>query len=174
MLPNLNFVVGGILFCIFLFAAAGTGVMLPDSRTHIGEMPAIGRTMMQQSIAETPAQIRIYMTAVTPRSEEPGRAGEETAQGPPAALTPLSDTAENGNGGTGGGAVPLVAATTLPAAEDGAAVAPFVNVPLPPPRPAVFGGPRQRRFHRKQPLLQHLDTAIPGSEADPGGYTMPQ
>jgi hypothetical protein len=76
MLPNLKLLVCGILFCFLLFAAAGTGVMLPDARTHVGEMPEIGRPMMQRSMAEAPAQAGIYMMAAARRSDEPERLGE--------------------------------------------------------------------------------------------------
>jgi hypothetical protein len=70
MLPNLKFLVCGILFCILLFAVTGAGVMLPDSRTHIGEMPEIGRPMMQQSMAEVPDRARAYMMMAARRSDE--------------------------------------------------------------------------------------------------------
>jgi hypothetical protein len=70
MLPNLKFLVCGILFCILLFAVTGAHVMLPDSRTHIGEMPEIGRPMMQRSMAEVPGRVQDYMMAVARRSDE--------------------------------------------------------------------------------------------------------
>jgi hypothetical protein len=70
MLPSLNFVVCGILFCVLLFAVTGAGVMLPDSRTRIGEMPEIGRPMMQRSMADIPIQPQVYMTAIARRSDE--------------------------------------------------------------------------------------------------------
>lgn len=59
MLPNLKFLVCGILFCVLLFVVTGAGVMLPDSRTRIGEMPEIGRPMMQRSMAGIPAQAQV-------------------------------------------------------------------------------------------------------------------
>jgi hypothetical protein len=70
MLPNLKFLVCGILFCVLLFAVTGAGVMLPDSRTHIGEMPEVGRPMMQRSMAEVPDRAQAYMTTAARRSEE--------------------------------------------------------------------------------------------------------
>src|SRR5260370_39029877 len=79
MLPNLKFLVCGILFCVLLFAAAGAGVMLPDSRTHIGEMPEIGRPMMQRSMADVPAQAQVYMMTVARRSDELERLREPAA-----------------------------------------------------------------------------------------------
>ncbi len=70
MLPNLKFLVCGILFCVLLFAVTGAGVMLPDSRTHIGEMPEIGRPMMQRSMAEVPGRAQAFMMAAARRSDE--------------------------------------------------------------------------------------------------------
>jgi hypothetical protein len=84
MLPNLKFLGCGILFCFLLFILAGAGVMLPDARTRIGEMPEIGRPMMQRSMAEAPAAI--YMMAAR-SSDEPERLREpvpvEMAASPP-------------------------------------------------------------------------------------------
>jgi hypothetical protein len=73
MLPNLSFLTCGILFCLVLFVLAGTGAMLPDARTRIGEMPEIGRPMMQQSIAEAPAPIQFYRVVVVRPGDEPER-----------------------------------------------------------------------------------------------------
>jgi hypothetical protein len=96
MLPNLKFVVCGILFCVLLFAAAGTGVILPDSRTRIGEMPEVGRPMMQRSMADVPAQAQVYMMTATRRSDELERlrdpAAAETAATQPDPDLPRPDT----------------------------------------------------------------------------------
>lgn len=91
MLPNLKFLVCGILFCILLFAAAGAGVMLPDSRTRIGEMPEIGRPMMQRSMAEVPAQtqVQVYVMAAARRSDELERLREPAVT--PAVAAPEPD-----------------------------------------------------------------------------------
>jgi hypothetical protein len=60
MLPNLKFLVGGVVFGLLLFAVAGAGVMLPDSHTRVGEMPEVGRPMMQRVMAEEPALAQFY------------------------------------------------------------------------------------------------------------------
>jgi hypothetical protein len=60
MLPNLKFLVCGVVFGLLLFAATGAGVMLPDSHTRVGEMPEIGRPMMRRVIAEEPALAQFY------------------------------------------------------------------------------------------------------------------
>ncbi len=70
MLPSLKFFICGVLFCVLLFILAGAGVVTPDSRTHIGEMPEVGRPMMQRSMAEMPAQTQVYMMAAARRSDE--------------------------------------------------------------------------------------------------------
>jgi hypothetical protein len=70
MLPDLRFLICGVLFCFLLFAVTGAGVRLPDARTHVGEMPEVGRPMMQRSMAEAPAQAQFYMMTIARRSDE--------------------------------------------------------------------------------------------------------
>jgi hypothetical protein len=70
MLPNLKFLFCGVVFGLLLFAVTGAGVMLPDSRTRVGEMPEIGRPMMQQAVAEEPAPAQFYTMTLARRSEE--------------------------------------------------------------------------------------------------------
>jgi hypothetical protein len=96
MLPNLRFLTCGILFCLVLFVMAGTGAMLPDARTRIGEMPEIGRPMMQQSIAEAaPAPMQFYRVTVLRPDDDLERprdaAAAETAQ--PDSDLPAADPA---------------------------------------------------------------------------------
>jgi hypothetical protein len=79
MLPNLKFLICGVLFCFLLFAVTGAGVMLPDARSRVGEMPEIGRPMMQRSIVEASAQAQFYITAVARRSDELERLREWAA-----------------------------------------------------------------------------------------------
>ncbi len=201
MLPNLKFMICGILFCFLLFAVTGAGVMLPDSRTHVGETPEIGRPMMQRSIAEIPAQSQFYRMTVARRSDEleqlRERASVEIAATPPqppampevrAEGSPAGDVdqpvqvsaAEARSDDRPDEADPAqVAAVSSPTAEDRESAPRPVNVPLPPPRPAVFSGlHRQVRtfHHRRRAALQH-DTASPGGPVSQGpatGYTPPQ
>ena len=186
MLPNLKFMICGILFCFLLFAVTGAGIMLPDSRTHVGETPEIGRPMMQRSIAEIPVQSQFYRVTAARRGDEleqlrerasveiaaappqPSAVAEVRAEGLPtddreppvqvsAAETRSDDRPDEAN-------PPQVAALSSPAAEDSEPAPRPVNVPLPPPRPAVFGGLQRhvRMFHpRRRPVLQH-DTASQG------------
>jgi hypothetical protein len=188
MLPNLAFMVCGILFCFLLFAATGAGIMLPDSRTRIGEMPEIGRPMMQRSMADVPAQSQVYMMTAARRSDELERLRERVsveiaaapAQPEPAPSKPAAEAmtdgspddhmeppvqvfvaeSESGDRRDEAGP-PQVAALSSPAVEDDEPVPRVVNVPLPPPRPAVFNGLYRhvRTFqHRRRAAPQH-DTA---------------
>jgi hypothetical protein len=80
MLPDLRFLICGVLLCFLLFAVTGAGVRLPDARTRIGEMPEIGRPMMQRSMAEAPAQAQLYMMTVARRTDELERLREQAEQ----------------------------------------------------------------------------------------------
>jgi hypothetical protein len=208
MLPNVKFLICGILFCVLLFAAAGAGVTLPESRTHIGEMPEVGRPMLQQSMAEAPPRTRVYMMMVSRGGDEPQRLRGETADGmaattqprpdlpppdilkdvpnglakpgavvaaePPASPPPVQREADaatgtalrrgaqsNGDDRPNEAAPPEVATLAPAAAEDGATPAPFVNVPLPPPRRTMLNGRRhgQRMPYRGYSIVQHHITA---------------
>ena len=80
MLPNLKILIGGVVFALFLFAVTGTGVLLPESYTRVGEMPEIGRPMMQRMIADEPAQAQFHIMTVARRSEELDRLRERSAR----------------------------------------------------------------------------------------------
>jgi hypothetical protein len=189
MLPNLKFMMCGVLFCFLLFAVTGAGVMLPDSRTHVGETPEIGRPMMQRSIAGVPAQSQFYRMTVARRDDEleqlRERASSEIAGGAqqPPAMAEVRAEASPGYGAEPPAQVsaaetrsddradeadpPQVAVLSPPAAEDSQPSPRLVNVPLPPPRPAAFfssGLHRQVRMfhHKRRAALQH-DTAAQGS-----------
>jgi hypothetical protein len=88
MLPDLRFLVCGVLFCFLLFAVTGAGVRLPDARTRIGEMPQVVRPMMQRSMVEAPSQAQIHMMTVARRTSEPERLRDQPAavEAAPAAL----------------------------------------------------------------------------------------
>src|SRR5262249_26376784 len=80
MLPNLKILIGGGGFALFLFAVTGTGVLLPESYTRGGEMPGIGRPMMQRMIADGPAQAQVHTSTVAPRSKDLDRLRERSAR----------------------------------------------------------------------------------------------
>jgi hypothetical protein len=79
MLPNLKFLFCGVVFGLLLFAVTGAGVMLPDSPSRVGEMPEIGRPMIQQAIAEEPAPAQFYAMTLVRRSEELERLRERAS-----------------------------------------------------------------------------------------------
>jgi len=91
MLPDLKFLVCGLLFCIALFVAAGA-ITLPESPIHVGEMPDIARPMMQESIT-VPPPVPVIAMMVTPRSDESGDADPDAAA--------MSDRGTSGRGGEG-------------------------------------------------------------------------
>jgi hypothetical protein len=80
MLPDVRFLVCGVLFCFLLFAVTGAGVRLPDARTRIGEMPELVRPMVQRSMAEAPAQSQLYMMTAARRISELDRLRERAEQ----------------------------------------------------------------------------------------------
>jgi hypothetical protein len=80
MLPDLRFLICGVLFCFLLFAVTGAGVMLPDARTRIGEAPEIGRPMMQRSIVEVPAPAPYSIATAARRVGEPEQLREPAEQ----------------------------------------------------------------------------------------------
>ncbi len=187
MLPNLKFMICGILFCVLLFAVTGAGLMLPDSRTRIGETPEIGRPMMQRSIADVPAQPQFYRMTVARRSDELAqlreRASAEIAAAPaqPPAMADVrseSPPADDGEPPIQVSAAetrsddrpdeanpPPIAALSPPAAEDREPAPRPAAVPLPPPRPAVLSGLHRHVHmfhHRRRAALPH-DTASQGS-----------
>ncbi len=79
MLPNLRIVICAIMFAVLLFAMTGAGVVMPETYTHVGEMPEIGRPMMQRMIADEPAQAQFHALIQTRRTEELGRLHERSA-----------------------------------------------------------------------------------------------
>jgi hypothetical protein len=96
MLPDLRFLICGVLFCFLLFAVTGAGVRLPDARTRVGETPEIGRPMMQRSIAETPAPARFYMMAAARRTDELERLREQPASVEDASVPEKTELAASG------------------------------------------------------------------------------
>ncbi len=79
MLPNLKILICGVVFTLLLFAVTGAGVLLPESYTRVGEMPEVGRPMMQRMIADEPAQAQFHVLMVARRSEELDRLRERAA-----------------------------------------------------------------------------------------------
>ena len=79
MLPNLKILICGVVVALLLFAVTGAGVLLPESYTRVGEMPEVGRPMMQRMIADAPAQAQLHILTLARRGEELDRLRERAA-----------------------------------------------------------------------------------------------
>ena len=79
MLPNFRIVICAAMLTVLLFAVTGTGVVMPETYTRVGEMPEIGRPMMQRMITDEPAQAQFIALTLARRTEEIGRLHERTA-----------------------------------------------------------------------------------------------
>jgi hypothetical protein len=79
MLPNLKILISGVVFALFLFAVTGAGIWLPESNTRVGEVPEVGRPMMQRMIADEPAQAQFHVLTVARRGAELDRLREREA-----------------------------------------------------------------------------------------------
>jgi len=79
MLPNLKILICGAVFALLLFVVTGAGVMLPESYTRVGEIPQVGRPMMQRMIADEPAHAQFHVLTLARRNEELDRLRERAA-----------------------------------------------------------------------------------------------
>jgi hypothetical protein len=79
MLPNFRIVIGAVMFAVLLFAITGAGVVMPDTYKRVGEVPEIGRTMMQRMITDEPAQAQFLALTLMRRADELGRLQERIA-----------------------------------------------------------------------------------------------
>jgi hypothetical protein len=160
MLPNFTIVICGAILTVMMLAVAGSGLITPETRTRIGEMPEVGRPMMQRMISEPAGQAQFAALEVSRRAEEIGRLrdlappalvsapapaardgepvqepAKEPAHEPAKEPTP-SVTAEHPHEPTAPTA-PAAAAVTVPAPVIVAAVA-----PAPPPPAAMPSAPQ--------------------------------
>ncbi len=79
MLPNIKVVICGIILAVMLFVATGSGIIMPETYTRIGEMPKVGRPLVQQMMTAEPAQPQFHTLAATRRNEELAWLHERTA-----------------------------------------------------------------------------------------------
>ena len=56
-----------------MLAVTGSGLITPETRTRIGEMPEVGRPMMQQMITEPAGQAQFMVLELSRRAEELAR-----------------------------------------------------------------------------------------------------
>jgi hypothetical protein len=118
MLPNIKVVICGIILAVILFVATGAGIVMPETYTRIGEMPKVGRPMMQQIMTDETAQAQFHSLAATRRSEEIGRLREQAALvvAEPAAVT-HEDQSPSLSAPSDHPSIPLSANVAQPVAE---------------------------------------------------------
>jgi hypothetical protein len=73
MLPNFTVVICGAFLTVVMLAVTGSGLITPETRTRIGEMPEVGRPMMQQMITEPTGQAQFMALELSRRTEELAR-----------------------------------------------------------------------------------------------------
>jgi hypothetical protein len=73
MLPNFTVVICGAFLTVVMLAVTGSGLITPETRTRIGEMPEVGRPMMQQMITEPTGQAQFMALELSRRAEELAR-----------------------------------------------------------------------------------------------------
>jgi hypothetical protein len=73
MLPNFTIVICGAVLTVMMLAVTGSGLVTPETRTRIGEMPEVGRPMMQRMISEPAGQAQFAALELSRRAEEIGR-----------------------------------------------------------------------------------------------------
>jgi hypothetical protein len=93
MLPNFTIVICGAILTVMMLAVAGSGLITPETRTRIGEMPEVGRPMMQRMISEPTGQARFAALDVSRRAEEIGRLRDLA---PPALVSAPAPAARDG------------------------------------------------------------------------------
>jgi hypothetical protein len=72
MLPNFTIVICGAVLTVIMLAVTGSGLVVPETHTRIGEMPEIGRPMMQHMITEQAGQAQFAALEFSRRIEELG------------------------------------------------------------------------------------------------------
>jgi hypothetical protein len=70
MLPNFTIVICGAVLTVMMLAVTGSGLVTPETRTRIGEMPEVGRPMMQHMISEPAGQAQFAALELSRRAEE--------------------------------------------------------------------------------------------------------
>ena len=68
MLPNFTIVVCGAILTVMMLAVTGSGLITPETRTRIGEMPEVGRPMMQRMISEPAGQAQFAALELSRRA----------------------------------------------------------------------------------------------------------
>jgi hypothetical protein len=148
MLPNFTIVICGAILTVMMLAVTGSGLITPETRTRIGEMPEVGRPMMQRMISEPAGQAQFAALELSRRAQEivrlrdlvpalvswPAHAGGDgdPVQEPATEPAPASVAADHPDEPTALVA-PAVAAAPVPGPVVVAAVAPAPPPAAPPP-----------------------------------------
>jgi hypothetical protein len=129
MLPNFTVVICGAILTVVMLAVTGSGLITPETRTRIGEMPEVGRPMMQQMIAEPAGAAQFMALELSRRGEELARLRDLVTPAPvgePAAAVRSEEP------------VPAMAQEAAPAA---AQMTPRAAVEVQTPIPAIAEDP---------------------------------
>jgi hypothetical protein len=189
MLPNFTIVICGAILTVMMLAVTGSGLVTPETRTRIGEMPEVGRPMVQRMIPEQAGQAQFAALELSRRAEEIGRLHDlapparvsapapavrdgEPVQEPAKEPTPESVAAEHSDE-PAPLAAPAVAAT--PAAVSApvivaAAVAPAPPPAAPPPAPQAddsgkaLAGPPPADSRDTSAAVDAIEAMIPGPD----------
>src|SRR5271168_2999913 len=82
MLPNFTVVICGAILTVVMLAVTGSGLIAPETRTRIGEMPEVGRPMMQHMIAEPAGQAQFMVSELARRAEGLARLRDQVTPAP--------------------------------------------------------------------------------------------
>jgi hypothetical protein len=94
MLPNFTIVICGAVLTVIMLAVTGSGLVVPETHTRIGEMPEIGRPMMQHMITEQAGQAQFAALEFSRRIEELGHLRDLAPSTPVAEPAPAVRDAE--------------------------------------------------------------------------------
>jgi hypothetical protein len=178
MLPKFRVIVGGVILTLLALMASGRGLVpMQESYTRIGDVPQVGRNLLQQAIMASPEQHHFAMVAAARRTSELQRLHELPApipvaapvQNPPAMPSEPSEPAS---------LTRLIESVSEPVAKEaspvGAAppapVAPDPSVAAPPPLPAADkpAEPRSKEVAAPpaEPRAEEIVAALPTAEPD--------
>ncbi len=172
MFPDIKIVLGGILLAVILMAATGSGMVTPQTYTRIGEMPVVGRPMVQEALPGQAGEAQFHILTLSRRTTELARLRDLAARD----LTPDSAPAP-GDGETSTTTTPAVAESSDGDATSGPMIASVENDPMPAAsaaQPAVQEAPiappagaEGVRAQDDTPPPQATVTTDPADDIDP-------
>jgi hypothetical protein len=153
MLPNFTIVVCGAVLTVIMLAVTGSGLITPETRTRIGEMPEVGRPMMQRMITEEAGRTQFAVLDLSRRVEELGRLRDLVAPAPAAGPATTFRDDE-----------PVRESVAIELPDEPTAVAAAV-----PPKPVVVPVPAPITVTASAPAPLLADPSLPAPQAEPGG-----